>query len=286
MVTLVACPKPFKGDIGIIQNNAIKSWLGLFPPGQVILAGSEHGVREVCSEFGLKHIENIKLNAYGTPLLSSILSSAKKACDGEFLCLVNCDILLFDDFIETFEAVKQKFEGRDFFLSGRRWLSSSVTPLDFGEKEQNDLIKERLLAESKLDTPWAIDYFLFPKECMEDVPPFALGRCGWDNWLLYQAKRKGLRLVDATGGITAIHQRHDYSHSPFITKGRFTFIYGPEVFENLKLCVKGSRHFTLLDADFSIQNGKVSKICFSRFALRAFTHVKSRLRCLFKAERG
>ena len=65
MITLFTCPKPFRGHIGIIQRNAIKSWTLLKPKPEIILIGDEEGILEVCKELDLIHIPTIEKNEFG-----------------------------------------------------------------------------------------------------------------------------------------------------------------------------------------------------------------------------
>jgi len=64
-----------------------------------------------------------------------------------------------------------------------------------------------------------LDYFIFPCGLFRDIPPFAVGRPAWDNWLVYKARSLGLPVIDATKMVTAIHQNHAYSHHPMGKEG-------------------------------------------------------------------
>ena len=67
----------------------------------------------------------------------------------------------------------------------------------------------------------ASDYFVFPKGAIGHVPPFAVGRPRWDNWMIFNARRLGLPVYDATRVVTAIHQNHERSHWPRGADGSF-----------------------------------------------------------------
>jgi hypothetical protein len=64
------------------------------------------------------------------------------------------------------------------------------------------------------------------------VPPFAIGRAWFDNWLVWRAGELGAAVVDATTAVTAIHQRHEYMH---VSGGQDGAYKGPEAMENLRL---------------------------------------------------
>ena len=76
MLTILSTPKPFVGHIGLIQRNAIGSWVRLSPRPQIILFGDSAGVHEVAAEFGLEHVPSVDANEFGTPYLRALLQQA------------------------------------------------------------------------------------------------------------------------------------------------------------------------------------------------------------------
>ena len=63
------------------------------------------------------------------------------------------------------------------------------------------------------------------------LPPFAVGRPGWDNWLIGRALELRLPLIDMTPSVLAIHQNHGYGH---VTGGGGSW-EGPEAARNRQL---------------------------------------------------
>ena len=78
MITIFSIPKAFEGHIGIIQRNAIISWLKLKNHPEIILFGNESGTEEICKEFNLKFIPDVKVNEYGTPLCNDMFKRAQE----------------------------------------------------------------------------------------------------------------------------------------------------------------------------------------------------------------
>ncbi len=99
MLTIFTVPKPFRGHIGVIQTNAIQSWVLLRPECETILFGNEEGTAEVASMFGIRHFPDIERNEYGTPLVSSVFGIAQDIASHQLLCYVNADIMLTSDFL-------------------------------------------------------------------------------------------------------------------------------------------------------------------------------------------
>jgi hypothetical protein len=127
--------------------------------------------------------------------------------------------------------------------------------LDFKSGWDEDLHRD-LRERGRLHPPSGSDYFIFPRGCFQEMPRFAIGRAGWDNWMFFQARQKGWPVIDATSILPVIHQDHDYSHLP----GGQPHYRLPETSENIRLAGGRRAIFTLLDADYTLQDGKLKKI--------------------------
>ncbi|MDP3449830.1 MAG: hypothetical protein Q8R87_04570, partial [Anaerolineaceae bacterium] len=104
-LTLFTAPKTFTNPhIAMIQRNAIRSWLQLGSEVEVLLLGDEEGMAQEAEKLGVRQIKEIKRNASGTPLISSLFDAARQQNNSPLLAYVNADILLFPDFLSTAEA--------------------------------------------------------------------------------------------------------------------------------------------------------------------------------------
>jgi len=99
-------------------------------------------------------------------------------------------------------------------------------------------------------------HFHYPKQLTSSskglygaIPPFALGRAAFDNWLVWRARTVRAIVVDATPVVTAVHQQHDYSHVP---GGRIWAYEGVEAKRNLALGGGWAHHRTLRDAHYTL----------------------------------
>jgi len=286
MLTIFSCPKPFQGVIGTIQRNALRSWVNLVPKQEIMLIGNEHGVKEIVKEYGLIHIPEVERNKFGTPILSSIFDNAQKYSSNEFLCYCNADIILLDDFLPAVNRIIDFFKKDNFFTTGRRILMDIEGDLTLDSNENKNDFYQMIKKNGTLDRPDAMDYFIFKKGAIKGIPPFALGRCGWDNWLLFNAKKNNLAVVDATKSIRAIHQNHNYMHSKFINKGSVTFITGPEVISNRKLCEGSSKFFNLFECSYIVDSSSIKRIGFLRLIKRYEFRLRSYLSNLIKYNKG
>jgi hypothetical protein len=228
-VTVFAVPKPFRGHIGVIQRNAIGSWLRLGPNCEVVLFGGEEGTAEAARELGVRHVPTVERNEFGTPLLSSVFAQAGALAQEGALCYANCDIVLLDDFVPSLRRVQARRSR--YLMIGQCWDGMLDWPVDFDDGRWQARLRE-LLTTTALRHKWSIDYFAFPNGLYGDVPPFAIGRAWFDNWLVWRARELGAAVVDATAAVTAIHQRHDYGHVP---GGQDWSYKGPEATENFRI---------------------------------------------------
>ncbi|MFM8426920.1 MAG: hypothetical protein ACKOBL_17295, partial [Chloroflexota bacterium] len=195
LITLFSAPKPFTNPhIAMIQRNAIKSWT-LLPDVDVILLGEEEGLAEAARELGVKHIATVDSNANGVPLISSMFKLARENSNSDLLCIINADMVLMPDFVE---AAKQSVKLKDkFVLLSQRWDLDVTAPLDFSGDWSRGL-RSKVNGQGQLHRPAGSDFFLFPRSCYADIPTFTIGRAGWDNWMIYKARKENWAVIDCT----------------------------------------------------------------------------------------
>jgi hypothetical protein len=242
MFTLFTIPKSFRGHSAVIQTNAIASWRALGADVEIILFGNDEGTDAAASAFQCVHVPSIDVSGYGTPLLSSAFSQAQAMSNWPILVYVNADIIFTSDLVSSLRILERL---PAFLACGQRldvWVEERV---EFGKGVSVQSWFETIRGRGQPHTPSGSDYFVFRKGSIS-VPPFSVGRPGWDNWLIFAAKHSGMMVIDATGAITAIHQNHDYSHSKFGTRSR---VRGPEYYANVKLAQGYSRMLDLRCAD-------------------------------------
>ena len=211
-ISIFSIPKAFVGRSAIHQNNAIATWHQLPTHPEIILCGNDPGVAEAVQRFGGRHLPNIQCTAQGTPLLNDAFAQVQAIAKCQILVYVNADILLLPDFVQAVEQVAQQHS--QFLMLGRRWNLDVEQPIDFeGEKWRSQLLED-LRRQGIFSGIGALDYFAFPSSLFAEIPPFAVGRAGWDNWMVGEALSQGYSVVNASQAVTVIHQNHDYAHLP------------------------------------------------------------------------
>lgn len=243
MLTLLSAPKPFRGHIGVIQANAIKSWLRLSPPCEVLLFGNDEGIAEAARRTGARQVPDIARNQYGTPLLSAVFEEGAARAGNDLLCYVNADIILLEDFARAVQQVRER-KAR-FLMVGRRVDVAVDRDLPYDQPGWADQFCAFVRSSGEPRGPEWIDYFVFPRDLYQGLPPFTLGRAGFDNWLLWRAHSHGVPVVDASEVVLAVHQRHDYSHHAAGQQGVWE---GAEAQANHALMGGWHHCYTLADA--------------------------------------
>jgi hypothetical protein len=270
MLTIFGMPKAFEGHFEVIQRNAIQSWTRLSPRCQILLFGNEKGTAEVAAEFGVQHIPVVERNEYGTPLLNSVFDQAEREARQPTLCFVNSDIILMSDFLPAIQRVLA--EQDRFLLIGRRRTLDVREPLLFEDGWESRL-KVRAEAEGHLDNNTAIDYFVFRSGIWEKIPPFAIGRPAYDNWLVYKANHcQGVSVIDLTEAVTVVHQNHSRAHPAGVDGLR----QGPEGQRNLALAGGYTRGHTIWDAKYKLNDRGLQRRRSPYFLYRQFVDIVDR----------
>lgn len=211
-ITVFSAPKPFSDPhIRTIQRNAVLSWKALGPEVDVLLIGDEPGIKETSAELGITHIPDVDCNQQGTPLVSSIFRLAGERSSSDIMIYINADIILLPEVLDVIDAIYE--EHQEFLLSGCRW-DLDITKELVVDGDWTYELKDKVLKEGRLRSYTAMDYFIFPRLLLQEIPPFAVGRAGWDNWMIYYGMQQSWPVIDITPSNVIIHQNHDYSHLP------------------------------------------------------------------------
>lgn len=259
LLTIFTAPKPFTNPhIATIQRNAILSWKNL-PDVEVILMGHETGMAEVAAEYGVRYLPEVTYSEFGTPLLSSMFQWACNITNNPLMMVTNADVIYLPDLVTTARQVMQ--QASRFLMLGQRWDMEVTQLIDFqpgwDEHLRIEITRgEQGVYKTRRHPPLGSDYFTYPRECFTDLPDFAIGRSGWDNWMIYRARILHWPAIDASDAITVIHQNHDYSHLP----GNRPPYRLPETLKNIRLA--GGRRTILLltDTDHHVVNGQVRRL--------------------------
>ncbi len=190
----------------MIQNNALGSWMRL-PDCEVVLLGDDPGVAEAAARHNARHEPIVARNEFGTPIISDVFARMDTLSREPFVAFVNADIILLDDFVPALKSIIRS--PTKFMAVSSRFNCQIDHPLSF-EKGWDAELRTRARAENRMYPAAGSDIFVYPRGLLQTVPPFAIGRGYWDNWLMYEARRLDAELIDLTPAATAVHQIHSY----------------------------------------------------------------------------
>ena len=237
-VTIFALPKPFVGDADRIQSNAFRSWMQLSPTVDVLLLGDETGIADFAAEHQIAHFGHVDRNRNGTPLVSDAFSLAHQISTSPILVYCNSDVILDHSFALAMESLSSQNQFEQWLAIGQRTDVAIDRELNFADADQLRWLNEKSRADGKKSSHVCKEYFAFSRSLYQDVPPFAVGRGNWDNWMVHDAKCKSIPVVSLTDSVLAVHQENESSH-----RGRCryrNYVSGPEARNNQRLA--GGRH--------------------------------------------
>ena len=227
MLTFFTAPKPFTGEFAVIQRNAMRSWAKL-PDCEILVFGEEEGFDAITAELGATRLPNIARSPQGTPLVGDMFAQARTAGRHPVLCFANADVI----FTSSLLGAVQRVARRQFVLVGQRWDLDVREEVVF-EGDWEAALLRRARRDGTLHPPAGSDYFAYPRDVDWQMPPFAVGRVGWDNWTLRRARQLSLEVIDATRVVDAIHQNHAYSPAQHPAEQGLPLT--PEAAENMRL---------------------------------------------------
>ena len=260
MITIFTNPRPFKGPFDIIQRNAVKSWLKLYPSCQIILLEDEEKTSsKVAKDLGAECVFNVKTNEFGTPLLSDVFSKVKSLARHDIIAQVNADIILNQSFCQAVLKAKEIMKDNPFFMTGQRYNFDIQ-----GEVEPSEELFEMAKKQGKLHRMSGMDYWVFPKSFPVMPPDFAVGRPGMDSWLIFESRRRKIPVIDATPVVDIIHQNHNYP-------AKKNTYFETEKKRNLELAGGLTNVCTLRDADWMLTSKGLERPVFWRRIFSSLT---------------
>ena len=202
MITFLTLPRRFVGEFDTLQRNAMRSWQQSAPRAQVIVFGDEPGASRAVQELGVTQCHDIAYDPDGRPLMDRIFSLGERYATHGWICFCSADVQLHFDADALLHSLRQVARP---FVVGRRW--------DVGARQPR--------GSGTLHSPAGIDYFLYRRGTIGDVPPFVPSGGGGDQWFVWKALEVwGMTVIDATAAIDAVHVNHRHPEWPNGKAGR------------------------------------------------------------------
>jgi len=242
MITLFSTPKNFSDIFQNIQLNALRSWRALSSEIQIIIFGDSKGSKEAAEEIKAEYIPNIQCSSKGTPILSDLFIKAEKIAKFPILTFINADIILPNNFLSSIQIASSAFN--KFLMVGHRWDMDVEYGINFNDSKDTKNFWKRVSIDRQKHACTGIDYFVYRKNQWKKIPHFIIGRPGYDNWLIWKARRTLVPIIDVTEDVQVVHQNHPVNQ-----------FYQLEGEKNKKL--HNGKTLNILDATYQLVNGKI-----------------------------
>lgn len=208
-ITLVTTCKPFKGIDSTLQSNAIASWRAL--GFHVLILGDEPGVEEICGQLRCEQVSSVRKSEKNLPFVGSIFSIAESQAPTPYYAYLNSDIMLDRNAVPSLERFLDISDTLgNFLLTTRRKNIPLCELLDYQDGSAFHVLDRLDRAYGTWDHPYAIDFFLVNKGWLREIPDLLIGRAGWDNWMLHNARENGVSVIDASASFCLFHPLHGY----------------------------------------------------------------------------
>ncbi len=253
MITLFSTPKDFKEEFSTIQKNAFSNWRSLSDKMEILIMGSSEGAEEAAKSIGAKFLGKIPTTSRNTPTIPGLFETAEKYSKNQMLCYLNSDILLPQNFLQVIKVLNRL--EKNFLAIGHRWDLDVDKIIDFNNQSE---LREFWFFANQNSIQHActgIDYFIFKKRTFKKLPQLVIGRIGWDNWLLWKARRMMIPVIDITYDLQVMHQNHSYKFKNYKTQSDTFLSDGAKANVN----ITKNKTLNILDANYQMENGEIKK---------------------------
>ena len=93
-------------------------------------------------------------------------------------------------------------------IVGHRWDMDVDDIIEFDNDNKLYNFWERVRIHSEKHACTGIDYFVYKRNQWKKLPDFIIGRPGFDNWLIWKARRRLFPVIDVTESLQVVHQNH------------------------------------------------------------------------------
>lgn len=178
------------------------SWRYVFPDAQILYFGTI----EISGTFLGDGYRRVECRA-GLPLVSDMFKQVEAMDDSGPCLFINSDCIVTGSMRVARNFLVQ-IKGQ-WLATGQRRELPEEDCADVSRPCWEDTIKEKY-PEPKMLSACGADWFLFSRSAMtgSNMPPFTIARTCYDNWLIYDALQRDLRVVNCTESVIVYHQTH------------------------------------------------------------------------------
>jgi hypothetical protein len=271
MITLFTTTKDFNGINRQNQLNAIRCWLSSpFNP-EVIVFGKTKGIEEIDFHPNLKIVDQVNTTTSGVPFANEMFDVISKIAKYPICCYLNADILLTNKFFETVSFLHNKIR-KKYLIVGERIDFDINEEISFNKGWEKSFM-DKYKPYFKNHPPYGSDFFVFPKGqyTLDTMPELLIGRPGWDNIMIYNARKRKFKTIDISDTVKVFHQNHhqvystshdhpdnmvNFRHLP--DSSRFTLIACNYIFSKKRLRKNKARRDKIKYEEIELALGNIS----------------------------
>lgn len=252
MITVFSPMRPFRGQVGDVQRNAIKSWLATGPGCEVVLVEDEEGTTAgAVRDLDVRVAAQVARSRLGAPLLGDLLTVGAQSSRGDILAYITADVLLPPNFVQVVKSCHAAMHGKPYFAVAGRVDLTQPEDFDFDSADWYRQVQDAIRRHGRPHGHSAADLWVYPKSMDLEAPPFPIGRCGTDNWAVYKMRSSGIPVIDLTTELLLVHQFHDRpaKRNPLFYEEQLECVY---LFDNM-----AENAMSIIDADWLFEGGRI-----------------------------
>jgi len=217
---IITTMKPMIGSFVIEQTNSVLSWTKLRIRPKIIVFGDDEGVPEFCAKHNIQNEKDIPKTVEGVPFINEIIRYGYTLMDNgcEYIMYLHSDILLMDDFCDTFEAFCRDYPNvRKCLLTSIRYDVERYNAIDYNNENWREVVRREW--GGKYSSPTAIDLFLHKRNNYIDMPEFIIGKYWFDPWMIDYAIKNFEITIDMTKTVKIYHHFGKwYQHNKIVER--------------------------------------------------------------------
>lgn len=254
MITLFSPMRPFRGEIAVVQRNAILSWLAAGSKCDVILIDDEEGTTpDAVADLDVEVVREVKRSRLGAPLLGDLLKVGAQARANPIQAYNTADVILPPNFADVALACHEAMGGKPYLAVAGRVDLQVPEHFDFNRSDWFAQVEDAVARHGEPHGHTAVDLWVYPTSPGIEAPPFPIGRHGTDGWVIYHMRTSGVPVIDLTEELLLVHQAHPRpaKKDPLFYEEQLECV---ELFEGM-----AENAMTLLDADWVFKDGALHR---------------------------